>query len=191
MGLNVSDLKSDIIDAYQHGMDGGSAAEVAQYLAFAIVSYVSEAEIICLPGPILIPVVPTPVPSSVMGRKVKILSATAMAGAGPLQSQILASFNAMDQLSLMSTGIVTYASTLTTFASPSIGAVTGASVMAIPPVFAPVIAAGMSATGEDPVIDKTSDIMSKIIHASFMSTIFTGVCTAVDGGVGPVSGPFM
>jgi hypothetical protein len=188
MALNVSNLKNDIKDAFQHGLDGGTSAEVAQFLAHAIVSYASEAEIL-VSGPVIIPP-PVSAPSSANGRKVKVTTAASTILA--LQTQIANSLTAGDQYALMSSGIIAYAATsFTNFADPSIGTCPGAALMAIPPVFAPVIAAGMAATSDSPVIEKTSDIMSKIIHASFLSTMFTGVCTAVDLGVGPAIGPLM
>jgi hypothetical protein len=186
MALKKSNLKSDIESALQSGMDGASKAEVANKLAKAIVDYASGAEI-TISGPVVIPPPTGPSPSSANGRKVKILPAIASAGIGLLTPQIVASFNAMDQMATITTAIVSYAATFTSFPNPSVGAVTGATVMSVPPVFAPVVAAGLAGAS----IGETANLMSSIIHTSFSSAVFTGVVTAVDLGVGPTVGPLM
>ena len=70
MALDRNALKSDIIDAFETSRDQNlSKADAARMLAFAILSYASEAEVI-LAGPILIPAAPSPIPSSAIGQKV-------------------------------------------------------------------------------------------------------------------------
>ena len=47
MALVKKTLEDDILDGFNAGLDGASRREAAQYLAFAILAYASEAEVIC------------------------------------------------------------------------------------------------------------------------------------------------
>lgn len=184
MALVKKTLEDDILDGFNAGLDGASRREAAQYLAFAILAYASEAEVICAPGPILIPGAP-PVPSSATGRKVKV--ATADVGKMALWDSISANFDAeLADMSIAAAGIVAYvASSFTVFSGGGI-TVTGAAVMPPPLInlLSTVPQVGLD-TGDS---QKVAEKMATVIDSAFKGTMFTGVCTAPDGGVGPVVG---
>lgn len=185
MALDKNSLERNILDGLKAGLDGASTREAAQHLAYAIVSYASDAEILCLPGPILIPGAP-PVPSSALGRTVK--TSTSELGKSVLWDTVDLNFINQDaSMSTTAAGIVAYvASSFTVFSGGGI-TVTGASVM--PPPLANILstvpALGLSGAS----IEDIAAQMATIIDAAFRGTIFTGACVAPDGGIGPVSGP--
>tara|TARA_R110001592_G_scaffold69149_1_gene211828 strand:+ start:6949 stop:7512 length:564 start_codon:yes stop_codon:yes gene_type:complete len=182
MALSKSELESDILDGFKAGLEGSSVREAAQYLAFAIIAYASSAEIICAPGPILIPVVP-PVPSSATGQLVSVQ--TYELGKSLLWDAIEASFKAEDSLmSIAAAGIVAYvASSFTVFSSNGI-TVAGAAIM--PPPLAQVLSTVPVVGVNGASAEDQASMIASIIHAAFLGTTFIGVCTAPDGGVGPV-----
>jgi hypothetical protein len=182
MALSKSELESDILDGFQAGLEGSSVREAAQFFAFAIVAYASSAEIICAPGPILIPAAP-PVPSSATGQLVSVQ--TYEIGKNVLWDAIEASFKAEDRLmSIAAAGIVAYITSSFTIFSGNGITVAGAAIMPPPLIQAlstvpPIGVNGASAEDQ-------AAIIASIIHAAFLGTTFIGVCTAPDGGVGPV-----
>lgn len=184
MGLSVAELEADILDGFNAGLDGASVREAAQYFAFGIVAYASSAEIICAPGPILIPGAP-PVPSSANGQLVSIQ--THEVGKNLLWDAIEANFKAEDaSMGIAAAGIVSYvASSFTLFSGNGI-TVTGAAIM--PPPIIQTLSAGPPAGLAGNSTENQAAIYANIIHAAFLATTFTGVCVAPDGGVGPVVG---
>lgn len=182
--LNVSQLESGIKLAFAAGEDGAESDEVAVELADAIVSYGSGAEILMLPGPILIPAAPSPLPSS--GNGAKLTVKTAESGRSALETGIKGQFSAGDPtMNLLAMAIFAYANSSFTVFSSTIGhTATGATLMAVPPILAPVVAAGTAGQDRDACIA----LMANIIHTSFSTSIFNGAGVASDGGLGAVAG---
>ena len=122
MALDRQKLYDGLISAYEKGREtkavpGGEDGEVesvhdkgdvAGFIADAIVSYASDAEIMLLTGPFLIPAAPSPIPDPAnMGQKVKVQ--TAETGKAALKSSIEASFSAQDPvMGLITAGIMAY-----------------------------------------------------------------------------------
>lgn len=184
MGLELSGLESDILDGFNAGLEGASVREAAQYFAFAIVAYASSAEVICAPGPILIPGAP-PVPSSANGQLVTVQ--TYETGKSLLWDAIEANFDAEDaSMAIAAAGIVAYvASSFTVFSSGGI-TVTGAAVMPPPVIQSLSVAPPLGLAGNS--VEQQAKLFANLIHTAFLTTTFTGVCVAPDGGVGPVVG---
>ena len=197
MALDRQKLYDGLISAYEKGREtravsGGEDGEVesvhdkgdvAGFIADAIVSYASDAEIMLLTGPFLIPAAPSPIPDPAnMGKKVKVQ--TAETGKAALKSSIEASFSAQDPvMGLITAGIMAYIpSSFTAFSSTIGNSAVGATAPTVPPVLAPVVALGLAGGEEADIVD----LMATIIHASFKAAIFNGVGTTVAGGVGPV-----
>ena len=195
--LDQGKLKDGLIDALKKGEETKSASggeegemeskhtddDVAGVMADAIVAYASDAEIGPLAG-IMIPSVP-PVPSSANGQMPKVQ--TADIGKEPLKAAILAGFKAMEApLAMMSAGIVAY--TAASFVMMQAGPANcpGAAVMAAPPVLGPV---NLGVQNSEGALEDWCDQVSAAIHVAFKATIFTGACTASDGGLGPAIGP--
>ena len=180
----MSGLESDILDGFIASLDGSSVREAAQYFAFAIVAYASDAEVICAPGPILIPGAP-PVPSSANGQLVGVQ--THEVGKNALWDAIEASFVAEDaSLGIAAAGIVAYvASSFTLFSGGGIN-VTGVAVMPPPVIQALATIPPLGLSGNS--VEQQAKLYATVIHTAFLSTTFTGVCVAPDGGVGPVVG---
>ncbi len=195
--LDQGKLKDGLIDALKKGEEtkaasGGEEGEmeskytdddVAGFMADAIVAYASDAEIGPLLG-IMIPSVP-PVPSSANGQMPKVK--TADAGKEPLKSAILAGFKAMDApLAMMSAGIVAYVAASFTTMSAGPATCTGVAAMVTPPVLGPI---NTSVQNSEGALEDWCDQVSAAIHIAFKAAIFTGMCMASDGGVGPAVGP--
>lgn len=182
MALSKSELESDILDGFKTGLEGASVREAAQFFAFAILAYASSAEIICAPGPILIPAAP-PVPSSANGQLVTVQ--TYELGKNALWDAIEASFVATDaSMSIAAAGIVLYvASSFTVFSGNGI-TVTGAALM--PPPLIQVLSTAPPVGVSGASVEDQAALMASIIHGAFLGTTFTGFCLAPDGGVGPV-----
>jgi hypothetical protein len=179
--LDVSQLGQDIKAAFTSGVDEASSDSIAVKLADAIVSYASGAEILMLPGPIMIPLPKPPVVSAGLGASLTL--STADVGRSALESGIKSQFAAEDPaLSTMATAIQAYVATFTAFQATAGHSAVGATLMPVAPVLAGVVAAGV--VGADLITSATS--MANIIHASFLSSTFTGLGAAVDTGVGPV-----
>ena len=187
MALVSSDLQSNLKNAFQSGMDGASSDEVAASVTDAIVSYASGATILMVPGPILIPAAPTPVPST--GQNQMLESALHETGRATLLSGIQGQFSSQDAtLMTMALAIQTYANTSFTLFQSTIGHMaTGATVMAVPPALSTIAPAGLAGSS----LDDTASQMATLIHAAFIASIFTGSGVAIDGGLGFVTGPLM
>ena len=160
--------------------------DIAGFIADAIATYASDAEVLIV-APFVTPV-PAPDPS-VVGAKLKVQ--TSQIGKEALKSVILTSMNIQDTAMLaITSGIIAYtAASFTVFAN-SAGTITaaGASVMAVPPALISSLAVGLAGGSEDDV----TNLMSTIIHASFMSAVFTGAGTnAAAGSTGPVVSTLM
>ena len=197
MALDRNKLRDGLLSAYERGREtrpvsGGedgevesvhSKSDVAGFIADAIVSYASDAEILLLTGPFLIPAAPSPIPDPAnMGQKVKVK--TADTGKSALKSAVLSSFNAKDPaMSLITAGIMAYIpSSFTAFQSAIGNTATGVTSPTVPPVLAPCIALGLGGGSEAQIVD----LMATIIHTSFKAAIFNGAGLTVAGGVGPV-----
>ena len=146
-----------------------SQSDIAGFIADAIVSYASDAEVtVSSPFNTIPPPAPVPDPS-VVGKKLKVQ--TAQAGKAALKSAITANMNSQDPAgSAIASGIVAYAAaSFTAFAAGTVTAA-GAAVMAAPPALASPLSAGRAEGSEDDVIN----LISTAIHASFLGTTFTG-----------------
>ncbi len=193
MGLDKNKLKQGLIDNYNSGAQDGERTQQdsSKEMARVIVDYASDAELIIVGSPPLIPVPPPAVPTpdaSVMGKKVKV--ATAKSGEKVLQSGIDGSFTAQDPtLMLMATAIQSYVPmSFTAFGNKSKTVnVTGAAVMAVPPLLSPASAKGMAGGS----VEDVSDVMATAIHTAFLATLFTGSVVHLSSGAvipGVISG---
>ena len=146
-----------------------SQSDIAGFIADAIVSYASDAEVTVN---VAFPSTPPPPPAdlSVVGKKLKVQ--TAQVGKAALQTAILTSMNTQDvAMAAITSGIVAYtAASFITFAGGTVTAA-GAAVMAVPPLLVAPLAVGIAGGEEDDVINA----MATVIHTSFLGTIFTGV----------------
>ena len=184
MGLDKNKLKQGLIDNYNSGAQDGERTQQdsSKEMARVIVDYASDAELIIVGSPPLIPVPPPAVPTpdaSVMGKKVKV--ATAKSGEKVLQSGIDGSFTAQDPtLMLMATAIQSYVPmSFTAFGNKSKTVnVTGAAVMAVPPLLSPASAKGMAGGS----VEDVSDVMATAIHTAFIATLFTGSVVHISSG---------
>ena len=157
-----------------------SQSDIAGFIADAIVSYASDAEVTVPPPGFITP--PAKPDESVIGKKLKVQ--TAQSGKAALKSAITANMNSQDPAgSAIASGIVAYAAaSFTAFAAGTVTAA-GAAVMAAPPALASPLSAGRAEGSEDDVIN----LMSTAIHASFLGTTFTGPgANATAGSAGPV-----
>jgi len=183
MALNSGNLEADLKSAFQSGMDGASSDDVAASIADAIVAYGSGATVFMLPGPILIPGAP-PIPSTGMGQTLD--SALHDSGWMALFSGIKSQHDSQDATYMtMAIAVQTFVNTSFTLFQHSIGHMaTGATVMAAPPALSSVPPAGLGGASMDAIAAQ----MASLIHASFLSSIFTGAGVAIDGGLGLVTG---
>ena len=186
MALDRQKLYDGLVAAYTPGLAGASNEDVAGFIAMAIANYASDAEIMLAPGPMLIP--GTGVVSTSQNAIVKVQ--TAVLGIDALKEEVLEGFMAGDLLlSDMTAGIVEYAAaSLISFkGSPEPHTALGVALMTIPPVLYPTVPIGL-AGGTMLVV---ADAQATAIHAAFLTTIFTGSGTGVDGGLGAVVGPLI
>ena len=195
MALDRQKLYDGLLSAFKKGRETSSVSngvpgeveakynksDVAGFIADAIVDYASDAEILLLPGPFLIPSAsPVPDPAN-LGRKVKVK--TASAGKSALKASIRSSFETRDPvMSLITAGIMVYIPASFTVFSSTGNTATGATAPTVPPVLAPCTAAGLAGASEEKVVD----LMATIIHSSFKAAIFSGTGLTVVGGTGPV-----
>ena len=197
MALDRDKLRDGLLNAFEKGREtktvsGGeegevepvhTSSDVAGFIADAIVSYASDAEILLLTGPFLIPAAPSPIPDPAnIGQKVTVK--TADTGRSALKAAILSSFQTKDPvMGLVTAGIMAYIpSSFTVFQSLVGNTATGATVPTVPPVFVPCTALGLAGGSEADIVD----LMATIIHASFKASIFNGAGITVAGGAGPV-----
>jgi hypothetical protein len=192
MALNKNTLKQNLIDHFTTIRDDTEGKftqkDSADGFAKAIVDYAKDAEVIIAGSPPFIPAAPSPLPdASVMGQKAKVQGASA--GQTALAGLILASFSAMDpSMSSVTAGIGTYAVTFVSYKTIPGAMLTGATVMAAPPIFAPAIAKGMNGGS----IKDVSSAMATAIHLSFKASMFSGIIiNSTTGAVipGAVAGP--
>jgi hypothetical protein len=197
MGLDSGKLKDGLIDALKKGeetndVSGGeegekeakySEGDVAGFMADAIVAYASDAEIMLMPGPMLIPAAPSPLPSSSQNAKCAVQ--TADVGKAALESAISAGFAAGDApLAMMGAGIVAYvAASFTLFQATAGHMATGAAIMPGPPLLSVASSATQASEG---ALEDWCDLVATAIHAQFLLTIFTGAGVGADGGLGAV-----
>ena len=200
MALNVDYLEDKLKQAFRKGRESKAAqagvggevelvnakADMAGFIADAIVGYADSAEITMTPGPFMFPnpAGTPPVLPDLVNQFSLLQVQNALAGKSIVKQGFLASFKAQDPtLSVATASIVTYASTFVLFLGnpiPNIAA--GVTTMTVPPIFAPVIAAGLGGASEY----TCASLMALIIDASFRSCIFNGVGTTVIRGVGPI-----
>ena len=196
MALDKQKLYDGLIKAFDKGIETSpvsngedgetesryTKSDIAGFIADAIVDYASEAEILLLPGPLIIPA-PTPVPDLAnLGSILKIQTADIAKPA--LKASIEASLVSKDPvMGLITTGIMAYIpASFTLFKSITGNIATGVTLPTIPPVLAPCTALGMVGSEEDKIVE----LMAIIIHATFKSSVFNGAGASVVGGFGPV-----
>lgn len=190
MALSLSTLEDGLVEAFEKGQEtedapGGEDGEkkskhsegnVAGMIADAIVAYAKDAEVTVY-APMLFITPPTP-PVGIMGTPnpatimMKMKPAAADAAKPALKSAAQASFAAGDPaMSPLTAGIIAYAATLAAWmSSTGLAQAGGATIMSVPPIFAPCIAAGLAGADQASI----AKMMAGIIHASFMATMFTG-----------------
>ncbi len=200
MALNVTKLEDGLKSAFRRGIATSAAAggvrgevenkhtrnDVAGFIADAIVGYADDAEIFMSPGPFLFPnpAGTPPVLPDLVNMFSVLKVQTALAGKEIIKQGFAASFAAGDPtLAAASASIVAYAATLTFFQGfPLPNIATGVTAMAVPPIFAPMVGAGLA--GAD--MDSCATLMALTIDASFRSCIFNGGGLTILLGVGPV-----
>ena len=109
---------------------------------------------------------------------------TADVGKAALKSAFQGSFDAQDPaMALVTSGLIAYVATFTFFKGASVPFMgTGATAMALPPIFAPVVAAGLAGAEEA----DCAKIMAGIIHASFKASLFNGIGLTIVAGTGGI-----
>ncbi len=197
MALDKDKLEQGLIDAIKKGeetqpVSGGEEGEVeakytegdiAGFIADAIADYAGDAEVM-LVGPIMIPTVPSPTPSSAIGAKVK--NTMADAGKAALKSAIASGFAAGDApLAMMTVGIVAYLATFTVFSASGTTATGG--TIPVPPLLS---VASMTVQNSEGSLEDWCSSVATAIHISFSTSMFGGPVIASDGGMGvSVPGP--
>jgi hypothetical protein len=180
MALNSSMLAVDIGAVFAIGTAGADVATVAKGLTSAIVSYSSSAQILMLPGPIVIPTGGAPS----TGQGALLTVTTAEIGRLDLKVGILSQLTVKDPtFGIMSLAIQKYVSTFTVFQAAAGHTATGVTVMAKKPALLGVITAGVA--GADLITSAT--LMATLIHAAYLTSVFNGAGLASDTGVGPVA----
>ena len=190
MALSLKTLEDGLIDAFAKGEEtedkpGGEDGEkkskhsegnVAGFIADAIVAYVKYAEVTVY-APMLFTTPPTP-PAGIMGTPNPATIMMTMKPAAPdaakpaLKAAAQASFAAGDPaMSPLTAGIVAYTATLAMWmSSTGLAQAAGATIMSVPPIFAPCVAAGLANADQASI----AKMMAGIIHASYLATMFTG-----------------
>ena len=173
MALDKNKLKTALVDNYSKlAQDGESTqSDSAEGMATAIIDFMKDAEIIPIGSPAFTPApppaVPVPDPTS-LGLKLKVSGVDA--AKAPLKAAIVGSFKAQDPtMTQITTGIVSATALMLNFGTPAHSAI-GASVMVVPPIFAPSTAVGFGGGS----IEDVCNSMATLIYASFLATIFTG-----------------
>ena len=170
MALDKNKLKTALVDNYSKlAKDGESTqSDSAEGMATAIIDFMKDAEIIPIGSPAFTPA-PTPIPDpSSIGLKLKVSGVDA--AKAPLKAAIVGSFKAQDPtMTQITTGIVSATALMLNFGTPAHSAI-GASVMVVPPIFAPSTAVGFGGGS----IEDVCNSMATLIYASFLATIFTG-----------------
>ncbi len=187
MALDQLALQNGILDAFNSTQtQNKSSSDTASALAAAIVEYASAAEIMLLPGPMMIPSTP-PVVSIAQGTTVKVDSNIASTGQSALEAAFKASFDAGDPImAIAATGIVAYTAASFTLFSAAGHSATGVTVMATPPDLGTAMDAGKSGSVTD-----TAIAMASAIHLSFTVSVFSGAGIGIDGGLGSVIGQML
>jgi hypothetical protein len=196
MALDSQKLIDGLKEAFEKGKEtqdvsGGEDGEVeakytegdvAGFLADAIVDYASDAEILLLPGPLMIPAAP-PVPD-IPNLGSLLQPQTTDVGKPILKASIEASFTTKDPImSLITTGITSYiAISFTSFMGFPGNTAVGTTVPVFIPVLAPCTALGMAGAEQDEIIE----LMAVLIHTAFKSSVFNGSAISVFGGIGPI-----
>ena len=196
--LSLSKLEDGLIAAMEKAREVGPAdgdgkvepkyntSDIAGFYADAVVDYVKDAEIMMVGTPYIMPNPAPPPPVlpdlSFLGQLIKIQ--TADVGKAALKSAFQGSFDAQDPaMAIVTSGLIAYTATLTFFqGSVPLFTGTGATVMALPPIFVPVLAAGLAGSEEA----DCAKLMAAIIHASFKASLFNGVGTTAALGTGGI-----
>ena len=158
---------------------------IAGFITDAIVDYASDAEImIPVPSTLIVTAPPAPPDAASSGAKLKVK--TSQVGAPALKSAILASLKTQDPaMAAITSGIIAYAASFTAFSNiANTIAGVGTTVMALPPLLAPAVAAGLAQGEEDDVIK----LMASAIHSSFKVATFAGAGTNT---APPAAGPIV
>ena len=182
MPLTLAPLTTNVEAAMQLGADGASRNEVADALTDAIVSYSSGAQILMLPGPITIP----SGGATSSGQGATLLVTTSETGRSALKQGIRRQFSEEDPtLGIMAKAIQEYVNTSFTVFTATVGhTAAGTTVMASPPDLELVLAGGLAGNS----LAESAALMAKLIHESYQISVFSGAGTAIDTGVGTVSG---
>ena len=173
MALNKDTLKQNLIDNFttiRNDTEGKfTQQDSADGLATAIIDFMKDAEIIPVGSPAFTPAAPSPIPDPTsLGLKLKVTGIEA--AKAPLKAAIVSSFKSQDPtMTQITTGIISAAALMINFGTPAHSAI-GASVMVVPPIFAPSTAVGFGGGS----IAEVCDSMATLIFASFIGTIFTG-----------------
>lgn len=193
--LSLSKLEDGLIAAMEKAREVGPAdgdgkvepkyntSDIAGFYADAVVDYVKDAEIMMVGTPYVMPTPAGPTPDfSFVGQLIKIQ--TADVGKAALKSAFQGSFDAQDPaMAIVTSGLIAYTATLTFFqGSVPLFTGTGATVMALPPIFVPVLAAGLAGSEEA----DCAKLMAAIIHASFKASLFNGSGTTAALGTGGI-----
>ena len=202
--LSKTKLENGLKEAFEKGISMSSLdekssesvhsrSEVAGFIADAIVNYAADAEIQLFPGPFIFPnpvlmVNPAAVPPILFDLAAPLFTAkcpTAKAGKAAIETAIASSFEAEDPtMSALTAALPVYAATFVTYQSSRSDIASGATIMAVPPIFAADLLKGMNGSEMNPI----ASAMAATIHTSFTSCTFAGVgFTVTIGGVGPIS----
>jgi hypothetical protein len=171
MALDKNKLKTALVDNYSKLAqdDNATQSDSAEGMATAIIDFMKDAEIIPIGSPAFTPAAPAPIPDPTsLGFKLKVSGVDA--AKAPLKAAIVGSFKAQDPtMTQITTGIVSATALMLNFGTPAHSAI-GASVMVVPPIFAPSTAVGFGGGS----IEDVCNSMATLIYASFLATIFTG-----------------
>ena len=193
MALDVIKLKDGLREAFSKGRETSKnhkgenelkygKMDIAEEIAKTIVTYASDAEILILPGPLMIPGSPPVADLVNIGKKLTVSSSTI--GEAALKLSIYNSINTLDStMSKFSLGITSYIATSFINFGDNIGnTAIGSTILPIPINFIPVKSLGLGGGSEEEIIE----LMSAIIDSGFKTSLFSGTCTTISAGIGPV-----
>jgi hypothetical protein len=182
MALKLSILVAGIESAFTNGIEGADVEAVIEEITTTIVLYSTGAEILMLPGPIQIPGSP-PVPSTGQGATLKVT--TTETGRDALKKGIKEQFEEGDPTFMkMAVAVQAYVNASFTIFSAAGHTATGTTTMSAPPALTAVLVDGLAGSS----VIETAGMIAALIHTSYMGSVFSGAGTAVDGGLGTVSG---
>jgi len=181
MALDKNKLKQALVDNFTTIRESSlSAVDSANGMAQAIVDYAGDAEVAV---GLLIPMIPAippaaPVPDISVLTGTLLGTTTATVGQSILSAAILSSFTAKDPvMGLITTGIVAYALTFTSFTNNNALA-TVVTTMSLPPIFNNIAWTDAGLSEEEIATE-----MASIIHQSFISAAHTGTVVSLLGTI--------